>query len=60
MIPGIMTYDDDCNVRIENNSYPYTGGRKLFLEEQLIIARLGCMRIWNLKQKLVDHEKDNV
>lgn len=57
MIPGIMTYDDDCNVRIENNSYPYTGGRKLFLEEQLIIARLGCMRIWNLKQKLIDHEQ---
>lgn len=37
----------------------YTGGRKLFLEEQLTIARLGCMRVWNLKQKLVDIMHDN-
>lgn len=59
MIPGIMTYDDDRNVRVENNSYPYIGGRKLFIEEQLTIARLGCMRVWNLKQKLVDIMHDN-
>ena len=31
---------------------PNNGGRRLFLEEQLTIARLGCMRIWNLKEKL--------
>lgn len=37
----------------------YTGGRKLFLEEQLTIARLGCMRVWNLKQKLVDIMHNN-
>lgn len=29
------------------------------LEEQLTIARLGCMRVWNLKQKLVDIMHDN-
>ena len=32
----------------------YSHGRKLFMEEQLTIARLGCMRIWNLKQKIVE------
>lgn len=30
--------------------------RKLTVEEQLKIARLGCMRIWNLKQKLIKNE----
>lgn len=28
--------------------------KKLFLEEKLAIARLGCMRIWKLKNKLSD------
>ena len=31
----------------------------LTYEEQLTIARLGCMRVWNLKQKLVDIMHDN-
>nr|DAU88821.1 MAG TPA: hypothetical protein [Caudoviricetes sp.] len=28
--------------------------QSIAFEEQLTIARLGCMRVWNLKQKLVD------
>jgi hypothetical protein len=31
---------------------------KLTTEEQLKIARLGCLRIWNLKQKLIKDEKN--
>jgi hypothetical protein len=29
---------------------------KLTIEEQLKVARLGCLRIWNLKQKLIKNE----
>lgn len=29
------------------------GARKLTTEEQLKVARLGCMRIWTLKQKII-------
>jgi hypothetical protein len=29
------------------------GARKLTQEEQLKVARLGCMRIWTLKQKII-------
>ncbi len=32
---------------------------KLTTEEQLKIARLGTLRIWNLKQKLIKNETDN-
>jgi hypothetical protein len=30
--------------------------RKLTAEEQLKVARLGCLRIWNLKDKLIKNE----
>lgn len=60
-IPAVLAYSDEGGVQDLKVGTPYTkGARKLFLEEQLTIARLGCMRIWNLKQKLVNHEKDNV
>ncbi len=60
-IPAVLAYSDEGGVQDLKVGTSYTkGARKLFLEEQLTIARLGCMRIWNLKQKLVDHEKDNV
>jgi len=32
--------------------------KKLTLEEQFKIARLGTLRIWNLKQKLIKNEQD--
>ncbi len=58
---------DGVIVYYENGTYSFTPGgkmgvyyshgRKLFMEEQLTIARLGCMRIWNLKQKIVESSK---
>lgn len=54
---GLLYFSEE-NVIYEHNMGGYTrkwftGGRKLFLEEQLTIARLGCMRVWNLKDKLI-------
>lgn len=54
---GVISYDESA--RIYNISYPSNNGykdptKKLTTEEQLSIARLGCMRIWSLKKKLID------
>ena len=57
---GILYYSEEGKIRVHNTGGKfYTGGRKLFLEEQLTIARLGCMRVWNLKKKLVDVYHEN-
>lgn len=54
-IPAVLSYTEEGVVTDLKIGSPNTNrGRKLFLEEQLTIARLGCMRVWNLKQKLVD------
>lgn len=59
-IPAVLSYTDEGGVYDLRVGNPYTkGARKLFLEEQLTIARLGCMRVWNLKQKLVDIMHNN-
>ena len=56
----LLYFSEEGKIRIHNTGGKfYTGGRKLFIEEQLTIARLGCMRVWNLKQKLVDIMHDN-
>ena len=56
----LLYFSEEGKIRIYNTGGKfYTGGRKLFIEEQLTIARLGCMRVWNLKQKLVDIMHDN-
>ena len=34
----------------------FKGARKLTIEEQLKVAKLGTMRIWNLKEKLIKLE----
>ena len=52
-LPAIIAYNDKGDI-IFNKGYSWRGGRKLFIEEQLTIARLGCMRVWNLKQKLIN------
>lgn len=53
--PAVLSYSEEGIVTDLKVGFPNTNrGRKLFLEEQLTIARLGCMRVWNLKQKLVD------
>lgn len=59
-IPAVLSYTEEGVVTDLKVGFPNTNrGRKLFLEEQLTIARLGCMRVWNLKQKLVDIMHDN-
>lgn len=52
---GVIQYFESGGARIEY--HPDNKGcsdyrKKLFLEEKLAIARLGCMRIWSLKEKL--------
>ena len=53
---GVLSFTDRGSKACIKDCPP-SRGRKLFLEEQLTIARLGCLRIWNLKQKLIDHEQ---
>jgi hypothetical protein len=59
-ITGIITYTEDAVLRtyyrialscVYGELEPYFSGRKLFLEEQLQLARLGVMRMWNYKNK---------
>lgn len=52
---GVIQYLEDGNanfVYCPNNMLSHIESKKLFLEEKLAIARLGCMRIWSLKNKL--------
>jgi len=35
-----------------------SGARKLTIEEQFKIARLGCLRIWTLKEKIIKDGKE--
>lgn len=52
---GVIEYFEDGSARIArnpNNIISRIASKKLFLEEKLAIARLGCMRIWSLKEKL--------
>lgn len=52
----IITYDEDLNIEfrpIKGKEYvPYFNYRKLFLEEQLQVARFGAMRAIKLKEKI--------
>ena len=62
---GIVTYDEELNLRLHGYRYLGCDGdvryhhkemhpyRKLFLEEQLQVARYGAMRAVKLKEKLV-------
>lgn len=50
--PSVLCYTEEGEIKITPGGWPNTGGRRLFIEEQLTVARLGCMRIWNLKEKL--------
>lgn len=59
---GIIT----CNYRKNGNLYAECfrtakrnkGSRSLTIEEQLKVARLGCLRIWNLKEKIIKLQKN--
>lgn len=52
---GVIQYTESGGawvVHSPNNIHDKIASKKLFLEEKLAIARLGCMRIWSLKEKL--------
>lgn len=63
---GIITYDEDMNITLHGHRYVTHDGnysyhfveqhpyRKLFLEEQLQVARFGAMRAIKLKEKLIN------
>lgn len=62
---GVITYDENLNIKLNKGKYiNYKGdfvygfrerhpNRKLFLEEQLQVARFGAMRSVILKEKLI-------
>lgn len=61
VVSGIIGYSETGYIR--HFPIPYHGrgqgsyqrqlpSRKLFIEEQLKLAQLGCMRVWKLKEKL--------
>lgn len=50
--PAIFFYDEAGRFSKSNGGHSYIeGGRKMFLEEQLKIAKLGVMRYWSLRNK---------
>lgn len=56
---GVIAYNEMGGawiVKYPNNYGHSAPAKKLFLEEKLSIARLGCMRIWKLKEKLIDKQ----
>lgn len=52
--PALLYFTEDGGIGIERFGCAYRGGRKLFLEEQLKLAKLAAMRFW----KLLEHERD--
>lgn len=52
-IPGVLYYTEEGNIVRTGFGCPERRGkhRKLFLEEQLKIARLGQLRYWSLLEK---------
>lgn len=50
-LPGIISYDERGMTGICGGCPYVKGGRRMFLEEQLKVAKLGTMRYWNLRNK---------
>lgn len=56
MVPdhaGILIVDNKTNVKIIKGNKSNNTARKLTDKEILKVAKLGCLRIWNLKKKLI-------
>lgn len=56
MVPdhaGILIVDNKTNVKIIKANKSNNVARKLTDKEILKVAKLGCLRIWNLKKKLI-------
>ena len=60
MLPAVLTYTEDMEISISElkhfDNYNAQKRRKLFLEEQLTIARLGQLRYWSKVEK--DYEEE--
>lgn len=61
---GLISYaeswDGVCWPKIEShpsNIHYHCSERKLYLEEQFQLARLGAMRTWSLKEKIINNGK---
>jgi len=52
----IQRSSKDVFIQCRRSPKPNKNAKKLTTEEQLRIARLGCMRIWNLKRTLISYE----
>lgn len=50
-VPGILCYSERGSITSVGGIPHIKGGRKMFLEEMLKVARLGTMRYWNLRNK---------
>lgn len=61
-VNGIITYTEDAKLKINRIDFLKLGvkyptkkyPRKLFLEEQFQIARLGSMRVWGMQKKYIE------
>lgn len=53
-IPAVVSYTEDGQLKKWGGFYEVKGGRKMFLEEQLKIARLGTLRYWKLRNNKED------
>ena len=50
-VPGILSYDERGILSVCGRHSYIDGGRKMFIEEMLKLARLGTLRYWNLRNK---------
>ena len=59
--PNVISYSDSGILNFHGKSASYCRGnhRKLFLEEQLKLARLGTMRYWSSEFKRLRSEREN-
>jgi hypothetical protein len=50
---GILTYDEEKYIQVKKSARQYYNPKKLFIEQQLELARLGTMRAVTMKKKFI-------
>lgn len=60
--PNVISYSDSGVLNFHGKKASYCRGfhRKLFLEEQLKLARLGTLRYWNSEFKKIEERSNNL
>lgn len=53
-IPAVLCYSEDKQISLFGGCHYVSGGRKMFIEERLKLARLGTLRYWDLRRKMYD------